>query len=209
MTKVWLELKDETHVQFFSLYMSFFIRRKYMGTFEIIMIGIGLSMDAVAVSLSNGLGCAQISKDKIFAMPLFFGVFQGLMPFLGYYAGRLFANEIEQYSGIIILIILGFIGGKMVYDGLFSKGEEACTLLTYRLLFIQAIATSIDAFAVGVGFASMQIDIVSSVFIIGITTLILSYLALVVGKYFKSVLGSKAQVLGGIILIVIGIRAFF
>lgn len=180
-----------------------------MGIIEIMMIGIGLSMDAVAVSMSNGLACQGISKDKLLAMPIFFGVFQGIMPLFGYYAGSLFAKQIEAYSGIVILVILGFIGGKMLYDGLFSKEEEACTILSYKLLFVQAIATSIDAFAVGVGFASTQIDIMSSVIIIGLTTTLLSFLAVFIGKRCKSVLGGKAQILGGIILIFIGLKAFF
>lgn len=180
-----------------------------MGIIEILMIGIGLSMDAVAVSMSNGLACSGISKAKIFAMPIFFGVFQAIMPLLGYFAGSFFAKQIEQYSGIVILVILGFIGGKMLYDGLFAKEEEACTILSYKLLFVQAIATSIDAFAVGVGFASMKIDILSTIIIIGVTTTILSFLAVFIGKKCKSVLGGKAQILGGVILIAIGLKAFF
>ena len=143
-------------------------------------------------------------------MPLFFGGFQALMPLLGYYASGVFADFLSRYSGIIVLIILGVIGGKMVYDGLHPQLEEEtdCSL-TYRMLLIQAVATSIDAFAVGVGFSAMQVNIVQAVSIIGVTTLVCSFLSIAIGKKFGNMLGNKAQILGGMILIIIGIKGMF
>ena len=142
-----------------------------MSIWEIIMIGIGLSMDAAAVSMTNGMVYPKTCRTKILSMPLFFGGFQALMPLLGYFASGVFADFLSRYSGIIVLIILGVIGGKMVYDGLHPRKEEetGCSL-TYRMLLIQAVATSIDAFAVGVGFSAMQVNIVQAVSIIGVTT---------------------------------------
>ena len=143
-------------------------------------------------------------------MPLFFGGFQALMPLLGYYASGVFADFLSSYSGIIVLIILGVIGCKMVYDGLHPQLEEEtdCSL-TYRMLLLQAVATSIDAFAVGVGFSAMQVNIVQAVSIIGVTTLVCSFLSIAIGKKFGNMLGNKAQILGGMILIIIGIKGMF
>lgn len=183
-----------------------------MGMVEIVFIAIGLSMDAFAVSLTNGLVCPNSANQKLKIMPIFFGVFQAGMPLLGYYAGNLFAEAIEQTSGIVILIILGFIGGKMILDGIRELRYpeiESCTIFTYKTLIMQSIATSIDAFAVGVGFVGMNVPIFTAVCVIGIITTLLSYVALLLGRSFNSMLGSKAQILGGLILIFIGIKALF
>ena len=181
-----------------------------MSVWEVIMIGIGLSMDAAAVSMTNGMVYPKTCRTKILSMPLFFGGFQALMPLLGYYASGVFADFLSRYSGIIVLIILGVIGGKMVYDGLHPQLEEEtdCSL-TYRMLLIQAVATSIDAFAVGVGFSAMQVNIVQAVSIIGVTTLVCSFLSIAIGKKFGNMLGNKAQILGGMILIIIGSKGMF
>ena len=126
-----------------------------MNLTDIIMIGIGLSMDAVAVSLTNGM-VYRMGQDKKFMMPVFFGVFQGLMPLLGYFTGGLFAKWLEQYSGLIIFLILGFLGAKMIKEGLSHEQAEKKepSVMTYGVLFVQAIATSIDAFAVGIVFCA-------------------------------------------------------
>ncbi|MBC8542891.1 manganese efflux pump MntP family protein [Bianquea renquensis] len=181
-----------------------------MSVWEVIMIGIGLSMDAAAVSMTNGMVYPKTCRTKILSMPLFFGGFQALMPLLGYYASGVFADFLSRYSGIIVLIILGVIGCKMVYDGLHPQLEEEtdCSL-TYRMLLLQAVATSIDAFAVGVGFSAMQVNIVQAVSIIGVTTLVCSFLSIAIGKKFGNMLGNKAQILGGMILIIIGIKGMF
>lgn len=192
-----------------------------MSLFEIILIGIGLSMDAVAVSMTNGMVYKGSSKGKTYSMPIFFGVFQGLMPLIGYFAGGLFADVISQYACFLVFAILGFIGGKMIKDGLehiqeekeaneqnveVEEKEEVKTL-TYKMLFIQAIATSIDAFAVGIGFSVAQVNILPAVAIIGITTAICSLVAIFIGKKFGDMLGSKSEILGGTILVLIAIKA--
>ena len=180
-----------------------------MSFLEILLIGIGLSMYAVAVYMSNGMVYKNLTKDKFIAMPIFFGVFQGLMPVIGFYAGSIFSDFISKYSGIITFIVLGIIGSKMIKDGFGSPDDEEVVPknLTYKVLFLQAIATSIDAFAVGVSFCAVGANILVAAPIIAITTLICSLLAIYIGKKFGNMLENKAQILGGIILVLIGIKA--
>lgn len=178
-----------------------------MNILEIILIGIGLSMDAVAVSMTNGMVYKNMTKGKEISMPIFFGLFQGIMPLLGFYAGSLFTVFISRYSGITTLIILGLIGGKMIKDSFEHEDARKDLKLTYRVLLFQAFATSIDAFAVGVSFCATGANIQLAAPIIAITTLICSMLAILIGKQFGNMLGSKAQLFGGVILILIGIKS--
>lgn len=181
-----------------------------MNLFEIVMIGVGLSCDAAAVSVSNGLAFPKMDKKFYLLMPLFFGFFQGLMPLLGYFAGGLFADIIETYAGIVTFIILGIIGGKMIWDVFKGEDDEVeASQYSLKLLFGQAMATSIDAFAVGVSFAAERSNIFVSAPIIAVTTFICSVLALVFGKKLGESLGTKAQIFGGTVLILIGLKALF
>lgn len=179
-----------------------------MSLIEIILIGIGLSMDAAAVSMSNGMVYKQMSKSRELLMPITFGIFQGLMPLLGFFIGGIFAQIISKYAGIIIFLILGVIGGKMIKDG-WSNETEASTqpVFTIKVLILQGIATSIDAFAVGVGFCAMQVEIFSAVSVIAITTFVVSFIALFLGKKFGDFLENKALIFGGVILVIIGIKS--
>lgn len=181
-----------------------------MTFFEVLLIGIGLSMDAAAVSMTDGMVYRQMGRREFVLIALFFGFFQALMPLLGYFVGGLFSDFICKYSGIVIFLILGIIGSKMIKEALSHTDDEHVLekRLTYSVLFVQAIATSIDAFAVGVGFAaSGMTDILSPVTVIGITTFIISIASVIIGRRFGDMLGSKAEFLGGIILILIGIKA--
>jgi len=179
-----------------------------MTLLDIILIGLGLSMDAAAVSIANGLTCRSLTKLQKFSMPLAFGLFQALMPLLGYWAGSLFAEVISRYAGITAFVILGFIGGKMIKDS-FGPQEEGCSLsnFTFSLLIAQAVATSIDAFAVGISFYASGASILEAAPIIGCVTFVCSAVALGIGKLFGSKLGARAQLLGGAILVAIGIKA--
>lgn len=180
-----------------------------MGYFEIILIGIGLSMDAVAVSMTNGMCLKQMCVKHAFATAFAFGLFQGIMPLIGYFAGSVFAAKVNAIDHWLALILLGFIGGKMVYEAVTSdEGHTVCKVLTFRLLLVQAIATSIDALAVGVSFAALTVNIISSVCIIAATTFILSFIAVYIGKKFGDLLKQKAEIVGGIILILIGLKIF-
>ena len=186
-----------------------------MGLIEIILIGLGLSMDAVAVALANGIAYKNTSKVKLLAMPILFGVFQGLMPLIGYFAGGFFADAISQYANLLVFVILGFIGVKMLKDNLGDKeeAEEEVELqnqvLTYKTLVIQAIATSIDAFAVGIGFSAIQVEILPAVTIITLTTAVCCLGAIGAGKKVRTLLGGKAEIVGGVILVLIAVKALF
>lgn len=181
-----------------------------MGIFEIVLIGVGLSMDAAAVSVSNGLSYPAMEKRLKILMPIFFGLFQGFMPVMGFFAGGMFAQLIQKYAGIVSLIILGFIGGKMIADGI--RCDDLCGCegkFGIKLLLCQSVATSIDAFAVGVSFAAEGANILEAAPIIAVTTFLCSIAAMILGKKIGESLGSKAQIFGGIVLVLIGIKAMF
>lgn len=182
-----------------------------MSFLEILLVGVGLSMDAVAVCITNRMVFRSATRRQLLAMPLFFGVFQGLMPALGFFAGNLFSQFISRFSGPLILVILGTIGGKMIYDGFHQESGQTGvnTIFTYRLLTLQAVATSIDAFAVGVGFGALQVAVLPAVLTIGCTTFVLSLGALLLGKKFGELLGAKAHLFGGAVLVLLGVKALF
>lgn len=182
-----------------------------MGIAETLLIGAGLAMDAVAVSMTNGMVYKNLKAAHYIAMPLLFGIFQGLMPLLGFFAGSMFVEILDKYSGIVILTILGVIGGKMIYEGVThgSDDEKPKPHLTLAVLLFQSVATSIDAFAVGVAFTAMKVDIVPAVTVIAVVTALLVTAAIVVGRKMGDVLGPKAEIFGGLILVIIGIRAMF
>lgn len=178
-----------------------------MGLFEVSLIGVGLAMDAVAVAMTNGMVYKRLSVGNYISMPLLFGIFQGVMPLIGFYAGTLFAGIIMKYSGIVIFAILAVIGGNMIKESL-SKENDAIEIknLTMTVLIFQAIATSIDAFAVGVGFCAICVDIIPAVSIIAVITACMVGGAIAIGKKFGDIFENKAEFLGGVILIIIGVK---
>ena len=180
-----------------------------MGIIEIILLSIGLAMDATAVSMTNGMNNTQIKIRKMILIGITFGVFQALMPLLGFLFGTLFVEFIEQIDHWIALVLLGFLGFQMLREG-FSKDDddEKNKELGIRMLLVQGVATSIDALAVGVSFASLKVNIVYAVLSIGVITTILSICGVYIGKKFGDLLKNKASILGGIILISIGIKIF-
>ncbi len=165
----------------------------------------------MSVTICNMLANPNLARSRRIAMPILFGAFQGAMPVIGYYAGSLASDFIESYAGIISLVILGAIGSKMIWDAFHedeAADEEAVrNHIGYSVLLLQAVATSIDAFAVGVSFAATGADIWLAGGIIAACTFILCFAMLFVGRRFGAALGTKAQVIGGIILIAIGIKA--
>lgn len=175
---------------------------------EIILIGIALSMDAFAVTLSSSMVYPNLKKTKRLLMPIFFGIFQGIMPIFGYFLGTLFSSFIEKYSGIVAFIILAVIGANMIKEG-FSKDDTEEKTFSVGLLLIQSIATSIDAFAVGVSFAAMGTNVFLSSGIIACSTFLITLAALPLGKLVGEKLGDKSVIIGGIILIAIGIKSLF
>lgn len=174
-----------------------------------LLLGVGLAMDATAVSMTNGMCIPKAGKKEAFITSAIFGVFQGMMPLIGYCAGSLFAEYISRIDHWIALLLLGYIGGKMVFDSL-TKEDDAIPLrfLSPRLLFIQAISTSIDALAVGVSFAALSVPIFVASGTIALVTFLLSFIAVFIGKRFGNLLGQKAQLVGGLMLIGIGLKIF-
>lgn len=184
-----------------------------METMTLFLTAIGLSMDACAVSISNGMCYANITKKQILSTATAFGLFQALMPVIGYFIGLTFRDIISFLDHWIALILLGYIGGKMIFEAIKElKEPEACLTsektLTFKTLNLQAIATSIDALAVGIGFAVIKVDIISAAIYIGITTFICSFIGSYLGKRFGQMFKQKAEILGGAILIFIGVKIF-
>ena len=178
-----------------------------MSILEIILIGAGLAMDASAVCLSAGLVYRGLTRRQKLSMPLAFALFQGLMPVAGYFLGRIFADAVNAYSGMISFIILGIIGAGMIKEAFSSEDDCPKKQFTVKVLLIQAVATSIDAFAVGVGFAVSGTEIFSSAAIIAAVTFVCSLAAVFIGQKAGEYLGCRAQIVGGAILILIGLKA--
>lgn len=187
-----------------------------MGIIDIILCGIGLSMDAAAVSMTDGMNEPKMKLKKMLLIAAFFGVFQGLMPLIGYYAGTLFAEAVASIAPVVALVLLGFIGGKMIYDAVKKKkdDEEQPSVLGVKGISVQAVATSIDALAVGISLialdraGSLALNVFATVGIIAATTFALSLVAIVLGKKFGQLLEGKAELIGGIILVAIGLKIF-
>ena len=177
-----------------------------MGTSELLLIGIGLSMDAFAVSIGKGLSTKCLKPRHYLSVGVWFGGFQALMPIVGFLLGVSFASLVESFDHWIAFVLLGVIGSNMIRESL--KGDE-CEIhpdFSARAMFMLAIATSIDALAVGVSFAFLQIDILPAASIIGVTTFILSMIGLRIGNIFGCRFKSKAEFVGGVVLIIIGIK---
>lgn len=184
---------------------------------EIVVLGVALSADAFAVTISNTFIFASESRARLALMPIMFGLFQGIMPLTGYFVGGLAADAIEAYSGIVTLVILGFIGGNMVRVGvlaLMGRGDRepgagpVAKRLTLVSLFVQAMDTAIDAFAVGVSLRAWAVSIFKAAGVIALTTALCCAIALVIGRKVGEALGDKAQIVGGSVLLAIGVKAF-
>lgn len=173
---------------------------------ELFIIGVGLSMDAMAVAICKGLSIGGSKFKGALIIGFFFGAFQGVMPVLGWFMGKQFSQIISEVDHWIAFLILLFIGGKMIYNSTKSGGTCACGPLEFRELFLLAIATSIDALAVGVTFAFLDVKIFSAALIIGCITFLLSAGGVLFGTRCGSAFGNKAEILGGIVLILIGFK---
>ncbi len=181
-----------------------------MGIVELLLTAIGLSMDAFAVSVCKGLGMRKMRYDQALVIGLYFGVFQALMPLLGWLLGTSFSRYIQAFDHWIAFVLLVFIGGKMLWDVFHEKEESAAeksdARLDHKELFMLAIATSIDALAVGIAFACLDVQIWSSVSIIGCVTLVLSFCGVWIGNRFGNRFEKKAEIAGGVVLLLIGVK---
>lgn len=179
---------------------------------ELLLMGIGLAMDAFAVSVCKGLGMQKVNKKQAVVIGLFFGGFQALMPFIGWVLGIQFESYITSIDHWIAFVLLGFIGGKMIVEAVKPEDEETVEVrkadapLDIKEMFILAVATSIDALAVGITFAFLQYPIVEAISIIGVVTFFISIGGVYVGNFFGSKYKNKAEFAGGLILVILGLR---
>lgn len=230
--KAWQILMNETHVchvlctdsnlYLFMAYVglfvysdTFLIKRKgdfIMALFvELFLLGVGLSMDAFAVSVCKGLGMRKLDKKQALIIGLYFGGFQALMPLIGWLLGSQFQQYITSIDHWIAFILLGFIGGKMMVEAVREWNEEETVEvmdapIDHKNMFVLAVATSIDALAVGITFAFLNTPIIEAITIIGITTMVLSIIGVIVGNFFGGRYKSKAEFIGGLILVLLGLK---
>ena len=180
---------------------------------EITFIGLGLSMDALAVALTNSLVYKNTRRLVLLKGAIIFGVFQGGMPIIGYWIGDLFSHAMHRYASFFVFVILGVIGATMLFEGVTHRHHEQQRTqhkaLTYSVILTQAFATSIDALAVGFSLSATRVSIIPSAFIIGVTTLLCCSIASLAGKRVGKWLGSHSELLGGAILVLVAIKALF
>ncbi len=171
------------------------------------MIAVGLSADAFAVAICKGLGESRVKASRMAIVGGWFGLFQAVMPLIGYFLGTAFRDYITTFDHWIAFILLGFIGGKMIWDSFGAPEQADCSLRPLDML-MAAIATSIDALAVGVTFSLLLnvTEVFGAVGLIGVTTFVLSALGVKVGSLFGQRFSNKAQLLGGVILVLIGLK---
>ena len=184
-------------------------------------IGVGLAMDAFAVSISNGMTVKNIRIKHAVKIGLFFGIFQAVMPAIGWGVGMSFSKYVEDYAHYIAFILLAIVGGKMIFESIKERKshkdgcgndirqKDAKESLNFRVLFILGVATSIDALLIGVSFATQSMQILPmlvSVCIIGIVTFVISFAGVLIGRKYGCVFENSAEIVGGVILILIGLK---
>ncbi|ADZ82152.1 manganese efflux pump MntP family protein [Cellulosilyticum sp. ST5] len=179
-----------------------------MNLLELFILAVGLSMDAFAVAISKGLSMKKMSFKNAIIIGLYFGIFQAVMPLIGYCLGTRFEDKITAFDHWIAFFLLGFIGINMIREALSKEDDEAeeDDSLSFKSMSVLAIATSIDALAVGVTFAFLNVNIIPAVSFIGIVTFALSILGVKIGNVFGSKYKSKAELAGGLILIGMGLK---
>lgn len=176
-----------------------------MGIFDLFVLAVGLSMDAFAVSICKGLSLGKIKAKHMCIAGLWFGGFQALMPLIGYFLGSFFADYITKFDHWIAFVLLAIIGGNMIKES-FGKDEEVDSSMSAKSMLLLAIATSIDALAVGVTFAFLNVKIVPAVSFIGVITFVCSAIGVKIGSIFGTKYKSKAEFFGGVVLIIIGLK---
>ncbi|MES1982830.1 MAG: manganese efflux pump MntP family protein [Pseudomonadota bacterium] len=171
---------------------------------EVIVLAVALSMDAFAVAI--GLGAKKSAPGLPLKAGLFFGIFQALMPFLGYLGGRGVLSWVDAYAHWIAFGLLALIGAKMIYEGLQEGIEEDIAAITNKLMLLLAIATSVDAMAAGFSLTLLEVNPYSACLIIGVITFGFSWAGVIIGKHSGTKLESKAEIFGGIVLVLMGVK---
>ena len=177
-----------------------------MGLIELFLIAVGLSMYAFAVSVCKGLAMPKCTFKKAAIVGLWFGGFQAFMPAIGYILGAQFQEAIASIDHWIAFVLLALIGGNMIHEALDNDEEEADASLDVKTMFLLAVATSIDALAIGITFAFLKVSIIPAVCFIGIVTFIISFAGVKIGNVFGARYKNKAEIVGGVILILLGLK---
>ena len=181
-----------------------------MSLLELFFIAVGLSMDAFAVAICKGLGMSRLNVRQAVVIAFFFGGFQALMPAIGWLLGAQFASFVTPVDHWIAFVLLAFIGGKMLVEALRGEDDDRSEVVDEKLdlreLFMLAIATSIDALAVGITFAFLSVDIVPAASFIGVVTFVLSFAGVAIGHQFGARWEKPSTIAGGIVLILIGLK---
>ncbi len=177
-----------------------------MNFIDIFLIGVALSMDAFAVSICKGLSVNKVGAKHVLTVGVYFGGFQALMPTLGFLLGYRFESFITNIDHWIAFVLLALIGGNMIREALGEDEDNENDDFSFRAMLPLAVATSIDALAVGISFAFLGVDIVTAALLIGATTFVLSGVGIYVGNIFGSKYKSKAELAGGVVLILIGLK---
>ena len=177
-----------------------------MELFEIIFIGIGLAMDAFAVAVCKGLSMKKINWKSTIIIALYFGIFQAGMPVLGYFLGSTFSSFVQKVDHWIAFILLAIIGGNMIRESTDDEMDKRNDNVSFKTMIMLAIATSIDALTIGITFAFFEVNLLLAITIIGFITFILSIIGVLIGNKFGDKFQNKAELAGGIILILIGLK---
>lgn len=177
-----------------------------MRLLEISLIGIGLAMDAFAVAVCKGLSMKKLDWKKAIIIALYFGIFQAIMPVVGYFLGSAFQSFVDSIDHWIAFILLVIIGGNMIKESFGGESENCNEDIDFKTMVLLAIATSIDALAVGVTFAFLKINLLLAVTLIGIITFAISLLGVKIGNQFGSKYENKAELMGGVILLLMGVK---
>ena len=177
-----------------------------MSFFDLFLIALALSMDAFAVAICKGLSVKRVGAKHILTAGVYFGGFQALMPLIGFLLGYKFERFIVSIDHWIAFVLLAVIGGNMIKEALGGEDDEVNDSFSFKTMLPLALATSIDALAVGISFAFLGVDIVTAALLIGVTTFVISGAGIVVGNIFGAKYKSKAELAGGIVLILIGLK---
>lgn len=182
-----------------------------MGFIDFLLTGAGLAMDACAVAATHGMSMKRICKRRTLLIAFAFALFQGVMPLIGYFAGSLFAGWVAGFANWLAFGLLAFVGGKMIWDSRHcdDEDEECCSCQGWRFLWmviVQAVATSIDALAVGFSMAALGVNILFAIAVISAVTFVMALASVLLGYKLGTFLADKAQLVGGIILVLIGLK---
>ena len=177
-----------------------------MKLIDIILLGVSLAMDATAVSICKGLSMKKLDKKKTITIALYFGTFQAIMPIIGYLLGISFKEVVEAIDHWIAFFLLAVVGINMIRESLSKESESLNDLIDFKTMTPLAIATSIDALAVGITFAFLEVNIIMSMIVIGLITFLLCIIGVIIGNKYGSKFEDKAQIIGGVVLIIIGLK---